>query len=145
MYQHYAVRVPSRELSNQEFERLLNIIAHNSVRLKTALGTRNLAVVHLQNQLWFPWFTLKGFYKETDDFYYLVCGLCDLAKERSVSRAYSGQEVQWLLWELGLDIIPMPTLVKFPKFGGHLSISHWCTHIMRTLSDIRTCFFKRLE
>ena len=61
MYQHYAVRVPSRELSNQEFEWLLNIIAHNSVRLKTALGTRNLAVVHLQNQLWFPWFTLKGF------------------------------------------------------------------------------------
>ena len=145
MRQHYAVSIPSSRLSDYEFERLLNIIAHTSTRLKTALGTRNLAVVHLQNQLWFPWFTLKGFYKETDDFYYLVYGLCDLAKECSFSKAYSSQEVQWLLWELDLDVMPMPTLVKFPKFGGHLSIPRWCTHIMRTLSDIRTCFFKRPE
>lgn len=145
MRQHYAVRIPSGKLSECEFERLLDIIAHNSARLKIALGTKNLAVLHLQNQLWFPWFICKGFYKETDDFYYLVCGLCDLAKDCCSPRAYSSQEVQWLLWELGLDTMPMPTLAKFPKFGGHLPIFRWRTHIMCTLSDIRTCFFKRHE
>ena len=145
MRQHYAVRIPSAKLSDCEFEQLLDIIAHNSARLKTALGTRNLAVLHLQNQLWFPWFTRKGVYEETDDFYYLIYGLCDLAKDCCFSRSCSCQEVQWLLWELGLDTMPMPALAKFPKFGAHLPISRWRTQIMRTLSDIRTCFFQRHE
>lgn len=80
MYTHYAVGVPTQSLSQQEFEQLLEIIAHNEELLKKALGADNLAVVILLGRLWFPWFTPQGCFGEIGTYHALVSGLCAQAK-----------------------------------------------------------------
>lgn len=145
MQTHYAVGVPSREFSDLEFQRLLTIIAYCSDRLKPALGTRNLIVVHLRDRLWFPWFTQRGFYGETADFSYLVDGICDLAKRHPYcsTRTYIRREVQWLLWEVGLDVAP--SAYDLSHFSSFAVLPDWCNRIVQKLSDIRTRLFRRSE
>lgn len=145
MQTHYAVGVPSRKFSDLEFQQLLTIIAYSADRLKPALGTRNLIVVHLQDRLWFPWFTRRGFYGETADFSYLVDGICNLAKiyPYCSTRTYIRREVQWLLWEIGLDV--PPSAYDLPHFSGFAVLSDWYSRIAQKLSDICTRLFRRTE
>lgn len=81
MYSHYAVGVPDKTVSNQTFQRLLEIIAVNSSLLKQALGTETLAVVHIRERLWFPWFTVQGAAGEIRVYHDLIASLCDLAED----------------------------------------------------------------
>lgn len=145
MYAHYAVGMSSRELSDQEFQRLLNIIGYSTDQLKSALGTKDLMVVHLRDRLWFPWFTPRGFYGEVEDYNYLVGGLCDLAKRYPYcpARAYIRRQVQWLLWEVGLDVAPI--ISDRSLFGDPSILPDWYNKVVHTLSDIRTRLFRRAE
>lgn len=81
MYSHYAVAVSARTVSDQTFQRLLEIIAVNSSLLKQALGVETLAIVYIRGRLWFPWFTVQGAAEEIEVYHDLVASLCDLAED----------------------------------------------------------------
>lgn len=140
MYAHYAVGVPSWKFSQREFQRLLDIVTYNAGQLTEALGTESLAIAHLRGRLWFPWFTPKGVCGETEDYHYLVNGLCGLAQAypRQISLEESWHEVRFLLWESGFRTRTMLSSV-------YMVWKNWCSYLIRALSDIHTCFFKRVE